>query len=392
MPSPEPISTDRLERLLSGHAPEGEREAQLTGIVRELRAGTPGAPPELRERVRRVAAPPARMGLFWNRGRGWRAAFVLAPAVLCVIGAGAAVYGLAQRDDSVQGVGLRAERFGAQARDQEEAATVPRLAPRRTALPAPLAKDSTANSLSPFTSGRVRDVAATLRLRVPNADRLSDAAGDAMQITRTLGGYVAYVDVDTAGKSGRATLTLRVPVGRVQDAIVRLSDLGTIVGQHVSISDRQVEVDRLARRIGSLRVAIARTQVALANAGSPEERARLQLQLERQRGLLNRLTRQRGGIVREASFARIDMAIVTGKSRSAAAPGPFERAARDALHFLAVAGAAAVFVLIVLSPLLLLAALLALALRSRRRRIEERLLDRLGTARPAPEPAAGQPQ
>jgi hypothetical protein len=63
-----------------------------------------------------------------------------------------------------------------------------------------------------------------------------------------------------------------------------------------------------------------------------------------------------------------------------------EGAARDALDFLSRAGSVALFLAIVLSPLLLLAVLLWLALRSRTRRIEERLLERPRPAAPSPQP------
>jgi hypothetical protein len=90
MQSPEPISDDRLERLLGGGTPESEREARFAGVVRELRANTPGASPELRERV---LAPPARTprpsGLFWSRIQPRRFALVLAPAALLAIGCSA---------------------------------------------------------------------------------------------------------------------------------------------------------------------------------------------------------------------------------------------------------------------------------------------------------------
>jgi hypothetical protein len=54
MPSPDLIAPDRLEELLGGALPEGEREARLQGLVRELRAEAPPAPPTLLARVREI--------------------------------------------------------------------------------------------------------------------------------------------------------------------------------------------------------------------------------------------------------------------------------------------------------------------------------------------------
>ena len=57
-------------------------------------------------------------------------------------------------------------------------------------------------------------------------------------------------------------------------------------------------------------------------------------------------------------------------------------AARDAFDFLAVAGTIALFLLIVLSPVVLLLVLLWLAFRARARRVDARLLDRPDPASP----------
>ena len=83
---------------------------------------------------------------------------------------------------------------------------------------------------------------------------LSDASAEAIRVTRELGGFVVSSNVATDGRSGRADLVLRVPQRRVQDAIAQLSELGTITGQQVSVQDRQADLDRLAKRIDTLRI------------------------------------------------------------------------------------------------------------------------------------------
>ena len=60
MPAPDLIAPDRLEELLGGALPEGEREARLQGLVRELRVEAPPAPPTLLERVREIGQEPPR--------------------------------------------------------------------------------------------------------------------------------------------------------------------------------------------------------------------------------------------------------------------------------------------------------------------------------------------
>ena len=62
--------------------------------------------------------------------------------------------------------------------------------------------------------------------------------------TRALGGYVRTVDYGEGRGEGTARLVVRVPIGRVQTAILRFSELGTILDQHVSVRDVQPGLDR----------------------------------------------------------------------------------------------------------------------------------------------------
>ena len=95
-------------------------------------------------------------------------------------------------------------------------------------------------------AARHRDADAS---QVADTDALSTATQDALQITRSLGGYVVIVSVRRRHETtGPPSLTLRVPVGEcVQDAIARLSALGTIVSQQVQIDDLQEALDALDR-------------------------------------------------------------------------------------------------------------------------------------------------
>ena len=65
------------------------------------------------------------------------------------------------------------------------------------------------------------------------------------------------------GEEGSASLTVRVPVGKVQDAITGLSGLGRIVSQQVTIDDLQAQLDELERREATVRTQIARIRARL---------------------------------------------------------------------------------------------------------------------------------
>ncbi|MDP8911639.1 MAG: hypothetical protein M3M94_06205, partial [Actinomycetota bacterium] len=88
------------------------------------------------------------------------------------------------------------------------------------------------------------------------------------------------------------------------------------------------------------------------------------------------LTEQRGGVVRRAQFATVSLELTTQKAgaREQESPGRLERAVRNAGSFLVREVAFVLFLLIVLSPLIVLAVLGFFAARAVRRRTEQRLL------------------
>jgi hypothetical protein len=201
-----------------------------------------------------------------------------------------------------------------------------------------------------------------------------------MRITRGLGGFVASVDYGAPGnRNGDAYLVVRVPVARVQQAVVRFSSLGTILAQHVSIEDLQDTANAQAVQILRLRRTAAQLEARLRGQLSPEERVRLQSRLDAVRGLIRLRTQQHAGTVRQGRLSTFRLELTTRKGAAAPAPahrGRVERAARHAFSLLAKTVAGALYLLIVLSPLLLLAAAAVAAARLRRRRVEQRLLAR----------------
>ena len=103
-----------------------------------------------------------------------------------------------------------------------------------------------------------------------DTDALSKATQQALQTTRSLGGYVVSVSYAT-GRTGASSLTVRVPTSRVQDAITRLSSLGTIVAQQVQIDDLQESIDTLSKRIAGLQERIARLTAQIEDSSVDEQ-------------------------------------------------------------------------------------------------------------------------
>lgn len=217
-----------------------------------------------------------------------------------------------------------------------------------------------------------------MTVRVSDVDTMTRQTNEAMRAVRSLGGYVASMEQSTAsGQPGRADLVLRVPVARVQDLLVRLSGLGTVVDRHLSIRDLEQVVRQQRARITNLRVRIARVTAALKQSLPPDARLRLQLQLEDARRELASATSSNRSTLRDAALSRVSLTLTTEK---AVVPvkkpgmGRFERAARNAGSFLAAAGAVVLFLLIVVSPLLVLVAAASWGTRLYRQREQRRLL------------------
>ena len=197
-----------------------------------------------------------------------------------------------------------------------------------------------------------------------------------MRIARDLGGFVAASQVETAGAEGDARLALRVPVRRLEDALVRLSSLGTITGQDVAIQDLQGAVDRRARGIELLEGRIRADELRLASGTlTAEERLAVELRLDRERARLGELRRARAALLRRASVAEIDLALHTRAAAATPDEGGAAGAARDAFDLLGGVGIGLVYAAILGGPLLLVLLLAWLAARRRSRRLEHRLLD-----------------
>lgn len=404
MPAPDLIAPDRIEELLGGALPEGEREARLQGLVRELRAEAPPAPPTLLERVREIGhEQPRRRRLDFLPRRQ-----VVALAALIVVLAGFASL-LSQVDaggDDDEAAAPVEEFEVSDAGDAEAPATptVPMFAPS----PAPsvqqawVQKDSgdvtqeaagqraaTLGSQVPeLSSYRATDVKLWMEVRLADAEELSDAANDSMTITRELGGWVAATEIDTQGNEGRAELALRVPVTRVEDAIVRLGELGTVTGQQVETVDLQAAIDRRQARIENVLRAIRALELRLETEDlTPAQEIEIKLDLADRRNELADLRRANRSDRREAATSELTLVLHTREAPASREEdeGGAAGAADDALRFLADAGTIALFLVIVLSPVVLLAVLIWLALRSRTRRIETRILERqTPSAPPAP--------
>ncbi len=345
-------------------------------LLNEIRAARPLAPAELRERVRLVAAQePARAPLHVRFLDGLdlrRALLVATPATVVVAVVAASVIGLSRPDegtDAGSARGIPSATVKADAARPEDATQ--NFDSSRESAPAQQSQAGGAIAPSP---GRLQRFEAQLDLRVEALDGLSAATQRAMRVARSLGGHVQSVSYDAPSAGiGSAQLTLRVPIARVQSALVQLSSLGTIVGQRFGIEDLQGTADDLATQIAETQRQIAQLNRQLANPDLlEEERVVLQAQRAEARRRLADLRAALGGTREEARLATVQLSLTTEQLDAA----PAEEGAMDKIvDILRWEGLAALYVLVVAGPILLLAVLAWLAFRLRRRRGEARLLE-----------------
>jgi len=169
---------------------------------------------------------------------------------------------------------------------------------------------------------------------------------------------------------------VRVPVARVQEAIVQLSALGRIVSQQIAIEDLQEGLDALERREASVRSQIARIVARLESESlDAETRAVLEARLKRLRTDLRVFRSNIASINAEARMSTIQLGVVTpGVLGAVPVPTRLDRTLDEALNVLVWEGVVALAVAIVAAPFALVAFAAWLGRRFYRRREDDRLL------------------
>ena len=331
-------------------------------LIHELRAARPSAPVALRARVREIAREqPSRVPV-WARFRlpVRRVALVAVPAVVALALVSAGAVGLSRSDGTAEAI--RQDTVGEARRARGDA---------RGEVGGSPAFDRSA--IGP-TAGRAQRVSATLTVEVADSDEVSSAAQEALDLTRRLGGHVVSASVVT-GEEGNAALTVRVPVGRVQEAIVQLSALGRIVSQQIRIDDLQQSLDQLQPGSAPSR----RRSRSSGRSSSPTRSIRCGAFSSRTACGRCRPSSasSRGGISAtnaEARMATVQLTVTTPDAGAVAVPSRLERTLDEALNVLVWEGVVALAIVIVAAPFALVALAAWLGRRFYRRREDERLL------------------
>lgn len=325
-------------------------------LVAALRADMPAAPSTLRAQVAGITAAPPPPRRFSTRrlvAFAVPSAAALSLLVASVVGLGTAI---SPPDDRAAAPVTRP------ATDDRPTDFAPLLERRDRAAPPQAAEGG--DAAAPAPSGtRAQDYRAALTLLVDGTDELSATTQKALRTARRLGGYVVAVDYSTPEPGeGSAAVRLKIPISRVQAAIVELSGLGRILSQSTQIADLQGGLDELTRRIRRL-----------------ERRAASLRGAERERVLaeIAALRKQRTELNRRAAYASVDLNLTTREPQAAPTPpGRFERAVDDALGILLFELAILTYALIVAAPLALLLVAAFAGVRTYRHHADQRLLER----------------
>jgi hypothetical protein len=337
-------------------------------IVDEIRSARIAASPDLRARVRAIAASaPEAVPARERRPLPWRRlALVVVPAAVAVALAVSLAVGL--RDSGSNG--SRGAVQGDVAASPERNAGAP------DTFAAPSAKSAGTGGATglPATPGRGQLYEAELTLKIGD---LSAATKRALRLTRDFDGYVRSVEYGSGSERGSASLVVRIPVGSVQEALVKYSALGQILDQHVSIRDVQPQVDRRFRQLQAQRDLIAKLQAQLESPSlTSAERAQLEARLVAARRQLVVLQKQQAAFARQTAYATVSLDLRTRDKAVVVPhePGRIGRALHRSGQIVAEEAKVLVYVLVVGAPFFVLGAAAIGGLSIRRRRREERLL------------------
>jgi hypothetical protein len=228
-----------------------------------------------------------------------------------------------------------------------------------------------------------------ISIEVPNV-------ASAMSLVRAmaleLGGYVGNSQVGTLDQT--ATLTLRIPAAKFDDAIARLHKLdGTVQIETTQEQDVTSAIVDLAARLTNLQASEAQYRLLLEKAVKVEDILAVQSHLDDVRGQIEQLQAQQKELTGLADLATLTVSLVPGAVQQATSKWDPGKTISDAFAALvdAIQGVAngAIWFAVVWLPVLILLAILLWLLRRLLPGLRRRIAKRAVLAAPA---ASGPPE
>jgi hypothetical protein len=143
---------------------------------------------------------------------------------------------------------------------------------------------------------------ATIELAAGNVGETVDRARD---IVATAGGYAGQEEV----REQSATLALRVPSDRFDQALDELSELGRVISRDQSTEDVTEKVVDLDSRIATQRASVSRVRALLARASTVDEIVRIEEELTTRESDLESLEQRRQALAGQVAMSTVTIRI-----------------------------------------------------------------------------------
>lgn len=373
-PALDPAVAAELEALEAALAGDPAAEPELAALVRDVRADAPAMAPDFRARLDRRVERGFERALPRKRFASLRPMVPALGAAGCVLAAVVAVVVLSAGGGSNGSAGSSSGGASAPLATQEQSADA-----AKSSGSAGSPKSSSAAPSAPAvppngsTSARQRRVERSTRLELTTTD--VQAAGDGVvRATQAAGGFVQSSQIATGDGHSTASFVLRVPTGRLDDALARLSRLGHVKSLQQSAEDITNAYNGASARLAEARAERSGLLRALSKATTAQEISSLRARIADNRRTLQRYERELAAVRNRADYATVGVEVTGVARKHAAAPGggswtPGD-AAHDAVRVLEVSAGVALIALAVLVPLGLVGAaggFAAVAVRRRRR-------------------------
>jgi Domain of unknown function (DUF4349) len=378
-PALDPAVAAELDALEAALAGDPAAEPELAALVRDVRADAPAMGPDFRARLDRRVERGFERALTRKRFASLRPMVPALGAAGCVLAAVVAFVVLSAGGGSDGSAGSSSGGASAPLATQEQSADAAKSSGSAGSGSAGSPKSSSAapsaSAVPPngSTSARQRRVERSTRLELTTTD-VQGAGDGVVRATQAAGGFVQSSQIATGDGHSTASFVLRVPTGRLDDALARLSRLGHVKSLQQSAEDITNAYNGASARLVEARAERSGLLRALSKATTAQEISSLRARIADNRRTLQRYERELAAVRNRADYATVGVEVTGVARKHAAAPGggswtPGD-AAHDAVRVLEVSAGVALIALAVLVPLGLVGAaggFAAVAVRRRRR-------------------------
>jgi len=162
------------------------------------------------------------------------------------------------------------------------------------------------NLLAQLQSDRQIIKTGQISIEVPD---VAVAAGEVRTMATALGGYIGGSQAGTLDE--RATLTLRIPADRFEDALARLREIdGTLLSETTNEEDVTAVAVDLEARLDNLRASETQYRALLERATDIEDVLAVQTRLDGVRGEIEQYQAQLNSLTRQTDMATLTVALV----------------------------------------------------------------------------------